>query len=158
MASALPTRPRFASSRRSIAVVASQYNGEHVQALVDNFKAEMEAIASGSAVSIFDAPGAFEIPLIVQEVAESGSFDAVVAFGVVIEGATRHAEFIGRTVTEALMQISLRQRRPVIHEVLVLKDENQARERCIEQKLNRGVEAARTVTMALQALTQARGR
>jgi 6,7-dimethyl-8-ribityllumazine synthase len=118
----------------------------------------MEAIASGSAVSIFDAPGAFEIPLIVQEVAESGSFDAVVAFGVVIEGATRHAEFIGRTVTEALMQISLRQRRPVIHEVLVLKDENQARERCIEQKLNRGVEAARTVTMALQALTQARGR
>jgi 6,7-dimethyl-8-ribityllumazine synthase len=158
MANVLPTRPRFASTRRSFAVVASQYNADYVQALVANFKTELEVVSPGAAVTVFDAPGAFEIPLIVQEIADAGTFDAIVAFGVIIEGATRHADMIGRAVTDALLRISLQKRLPIIHEVLLLNDEQQARERSMETRINRGIEAARTVTAAVQLLGQSRGR
>ena len=57
-----------------------------------------------------------------------------------------------RAVTGALLDLSLRFRVPVLHEVLVVQTEEQARERCLDGKLNRGVEAARAAVRMLQAL------
>nr|MBA3543179.1 6,7-dimethyl-8-ribityllumazine synthase [Chthoniobacterales bacterium] len=69
--------------------------------------------------------------------------DAIIALGVILEGETAHAQFLGQSVTNALQQISLDYGVPVIHAVLSLKDETQARERCLGDKINRGMEAAR---------------
>src|SRR5207249_59127 len=87
MANVMPTRPRqMMSQRRTFAVVASQYNPTYVQGLVDNFQKELAVVAPGVSAPVYEVPGAFEIPLVVQELAERGGVDAIVAFGVVIQG------------------------------------------------------------------------
>ncbi len=152
MATTLPTRPDQATSPGRFAIVASQYNPAYVHGLVDNARRELETIAPGSGVTVWEVPGAFEIPLVVQEVASSHDYDAVIALGVIIEGATAHAALIGATITQALQGIALATRIPVVHEVLLLKNEEQARARCLEPDLNRGVEAARVAAKMVEVM------
>jgi len=158
MANILPARPRHISMRRTFAIVASQYNAPYVRGLVEHATRELEMIVSGAHITRYDVPGAFEIPLAVQTVAEAGNVDAILALGVVIEGATFHAELIGKAVTHALIDISLRFRLPVIHEVLLVRDEEQARLRCLEADMNRGTEAARAAVQMVQTLGELKGR
>lgn len=152
MSNALLPRPRqlLQHARRSFAIVASQYNEVYSRGLVDHARRELQILAPGSEVAEFEVPGAFEIPLVVEEIARKARFDAIVALGVIIEGKTQHADLIGRTVTTSLQQIALRNRVPVVHEVLLVRDEAQAEERCLGESLNRGTEAARVaVKMAV---------
>ena len=130
MSANLPSRPRQVGQRRSFAIVAGQYNPEFVRALVEHARAELLAISPAYNVTVYEVPGAFEIPLMVQEVATRGGVDAIIALGVIIEGETAHAALIGTEVTRALQQLALAHRVPVIHEVLLLKNEEQARVRC----------------------------
>ncbi|MES2573277.1 MAG: 6,7-dimethyl-8-ribityllumazine synthase [Verrucomicrobiota bacterium] len=139
-------------SRRNFAIVASQYNAEYVNGLVESAKRELAVIAPASQVSVVEVPGAFEIPLLVQEIASLGNIDAIIALGVIIEGETAHAALIGATVTESLQRISLTHRIPVIHEVLLVKNEEQARARCLDMELNRGIEAARVAARMVQVI------
>ena len=150
MANILPSRPRQFGPRRSFAMVASQYHPTYVNGLVEHARRELETISPGSSVSLWEVPGAFEIPLVVQEIATRGDIDAIIALGVIIEGETQHASLISATVTDSLQRLSLTHRIPVIHEVLLLKSEDQARVRCLEPELNRGIEAARIAARMAQ--------
>src|SRR5687768_6977579 len=119
MATNLPSRPRAGSARQTtIAIVASQYHEMYLKGLLDHARAELEAIAPGTVIQLYEVPGSFEIPLVVQEVAVRGGSDAIIAFGVIIEGQTAHARLIAETITASLQRIALQQRVPVIHEVL----------------------------------------
>ncbi len=158
MSNILPPQPRHTTARRTFAMVASQYNPIFVQGLIDSAKGEFEAISPNAHLVQHEVPGAFEIPLVVQEIASRGGIDAIIAFGVIIHGETQHADLIARTVTEALQQIALKFRVPVIHEVLLVQDEEQARQRCIESKLNRGIEAARAAVRMAQVVSELKTR
>jgi 6,7-dimethyl-8-ribityllumazine synthase len=158
MANVLPTRPRQMNQSRSIAVVASQYNPVYVQGLVENFRRELLAIAPSVSVTLHEVPGAFEIPVVASELAARGGIDAVVAFGVLLRGETPHADLVAGAVTRGLMDISVRNRVPVIHEVLLLADEAQAKARCLDAELNRGIEAARAAVRVSLTLAELRGR
>lgn len=144
MSNLLPTRPSPTTQRCSFAIVASQYNADYVRGLIDHVKSELEVISPGAPVALYEVPGAFEIPLIVREVAARGGIDAILALGVIIEGQTGHARLIAQAVTDALQRLAIEYRVPVIHEVLLVRDEAQARARCLGDELNRGIEAART--------------
>jgi 6,7-dimethyl-8-ribityllumazine synthase len=136
----------------SFAIVASQYNAQFTQPLVDNAYRELNILEPGATVSLVSAPGTFEIPLMVHSVAELDRYHAIIALGLVIQGETAHAALIAQSVTNSLLEISLAHRVPVIHGILLVENEAQARVRCIDQEFNRGVEAARAAVSAARTL------
>lgn len=156
MSNSLPSRPRQFHQRRSLAIVASQYNTEFVEGLVTHAKEELTQLLPDSSVQQYNVPGAFEIPYMVQEVAEHGAVNAIIALGVIIQGETQHARLIGEAVTRSLLELSLRFHIPVIHEVLLLENEAQARERCLASEINRGTEAARVAARMIQAISDSK--
>jgi 6,7-dimethyl-8-ribityllumazine synthase len=155
MSESFPERPPQSPRKARFAIVASQYNAVFVNAMVVHAKGELAAIYPNAEVAVYEVPGAFEIPVVVQEVA--AHVDAVIALGVIIRGATMHADLIGKAVTDALQQIALKHRTPVIHEVLLVDDEAQARERCTGEKLNRGTEAARSAARIAEVVNGLKG-
>jgi 6,7-dimethyl-8-ribityllumazine synthase len=156
MSTAFPSRPRQSGQRRTFAIVASQYNSEFVDGLVQHARREFEAISPTFSIQTYEVPGAFEIPLLVQEVAARGSVDAIIALGVIIEGETQHAALIAGAITTSLQQLSLTHRLPIIHEVLLVQNAEQARARCLEEEINRGTEAARVAVQMVQTLSALR--
>ncbi|QQY09233.1 MAG: 6,7-dimethyl-8-ribityllumazine synthase [Candidatus Xiphinematobacter sp.] len=125
-----------------IGVVAGQYNVELSRALVDSACRELNRSDLGIEVRCFSVPGAFEVPLIVKKLAQKRYYGAIIALGVIIRGETAHGDLIGTVVTEALMQIALEFSIPIIHEVLLVDNEEQARRRVCGGQYNRGSEAA----------------
>ena len=130
-----------------IAIVASRYNEKYADALVENCRDEIGKITRGVNVEVVRVPGAFEIPMMVNfllhETRGEKAPDAVIALGVILRGSTAHADLIGEAITRELLQTACRSLTPVIHEVLLLQNEEQAQERCLGEQLNRGREAAR---------------
>jgi|SRR6185369_12182367 6,7-dimethyl-8-ribityllumazine synthase len=126
------------------AIVASQYNARYVDAM--SRAAKRTLTQNGAAnVQVVRVPGAFEIPVVVARLARTQpDLSAIICLGVILRGETTHAQHIGEAVSEALMQIQTRHEIPVIHEVLLLENEGQAKVRCLGKNHNRGTEAAQT--------------
>jgi 6,7-dimethyl-8-ribityllumazine synthase len=136
------------SPKFRFALVASLFNREYTDALLNAAHAALK----GHDVTVVRVPGAFEVPLEVQRMARSKRYAAVLALGVVWQGKTLHAQEILRAVTDALMRISLETDVPVIHQVLAVGSESEARARCMGVKLNRGIEGAQAaLAIALAA-------
>ncbi len=154
MSTALPDRPASGPENWRILIVASEYNRLFVDGLLQHAKQELAAIVPSAATVVVRVPGSFEIPLAVQMGVQRLRPDGVLAFGVIFDGETLHASLIARTVSEALMEISLRHQIPVFHEVIVVRDEAQAERRCLSPNLNRGTEAARASVRMLRTLSR----
>ncbi len=154
MSNELPKRPPSAASDApsAFALVVSQYNSEFTTALARNATNELLAIDPAAAVEQFDVPGAFEIPLAVDLLAAKQRFAAIIALGVIIRGATDHADLIAASITDALQRSALAHQTPVIHEVLLVADADQAAARCLALDLNRGLEAARAAVAAVRSI------
>ncbi|GEP45368.1 6,7-dimethyl-8-ribityllumazine synthase [Brevifollis gellanilyticus] len=151
-----PTRPRPIQDQVSIAIVASLYNNQFVQGLLDAAREELETLAPNAALTVYRVPGAFEIPVCAELVLKSTKPDVLVAFGVIIRGSTEHADLVGASVTDALQQMAVRHVTPVIHEVLLVNSEEQAEERCLGVTINRGTEAAQTAVNMLSLFRKMR--
>ncbi len=143
MSQFVPPRPRVNNVKRGFVLVASQFNAKYVQGLTTHCTDELRALSPSSQVALHHVPGAFEIPVVVQELARQENADAIVALGVILQGETAHAQHLGLSVTQALQQIAIEHGLPVINAVLTLNNEEQARKRCLEDEINRGTEAAR---------------
>ena len=124
------------------AIIASKYNARYVDAMLR--AAKMEILRAGGKVEVIRVPGAYEIPVVAARLARSQKLSGIICLGVILRGATTHAQHIGEAVSDALAQIQIRHEVPVIHEVLLLENERQAQERCLGRKHNRGTEAAQT--------------
>jgi 6,7-dimethyl-8-ribityllumazine synthase len=142
------TKKKIAARGGQFAIVASTYNARYVDAMLRAAKAEI--LRAGGTVQIVRVPGAYEIPVVAAKLARSShithhvSLSAIICLGVILRGATTHAQHIGEAVSSALVQIQIQQEVPVIHEVLLLENEQQAKERCLSRTHNRGTEAAQT--------------
>ncbi len=129
--------------KRHFPIVAGQFNANYVQGLIDHATAELQTLLPVATTTLLQVPGSFEIPIVVRELAMQKRGDAIIAIGVILKGKTDHAENLSRSVTHALQQIAVAHGVPVINVVLSFDDEQQARERCLGNEINRGTEAAR---------------
>ena len=156
MSKFVPPRSRVTNTKREFVLVASQFNAKYVRGLVTHCSDELRRLSPASNVTLHLVPGAFEIPIVAREMALQGKVDAIVALGVILQGETAHAQHLGQVVTQALQQISLQHGVPVIHAVLSLKNQEQARKRCLEDEINRGTEAARAALAMADLLAELR--
>jgi len=146
---------RKSSARARVAIVASKYNGKFVDGMLSAALAELTA-AGLKDVRVVRTPGAFEIPVVVAAMARAKRRrpEVVICLGVIFRGETAHADQVGGTVSRLLGQIAVETGVPVIHEVLLLVNEAQAKKRCLADKYNRGREAAVTALEMRETLRE----
>jgi len=154
MSTEFPTPPEALSEAVRFAIVASEYNRTYVDGLVRFATDELSIIAPHAKLSVIRVPGAYEIPIAVQAIARNQRPDAILAFGLIFDGETLHASLIAGAVTQALSNISLNASVPVLHEVLVVKNDEQAKARCLSPEINRGTEAARAAVRIVRTLRE----
>jgi 6,7-dimethyl-8-ribityllumazine synthase len=152
MSKLAPRRPRSQKASRHFAIVASLFNGQYVDGLVEHASQELRSLLPGADIALHRVAGAFEIPIVVREIAAGKKADAILALGVILQGKTSHAQNLARSVTDALQQIALDYGVPVINAVLSMETETQARERCLGSRINRGVEAARAAVQIAEVM------
>ncbi|WIG54286.1 MAG: 6,7-dimethyl-8-ribityllumazine synthase [Rhodanobacteraceae bacterium] len=127
------------------AVVASRWNGEVVDALVDGARrAFAEHGVADDALDVLRVPGAWELPVLAQRVAASGKHAVIVALGCVVRGETRHYEHVADECARGLMRVALDSGVPVLNGVLAVEDEADAWARAGGARGNKGADVARS--------------
>ena len=138
-----PSRSPVRKSSVRIAIITSAYNAKYVDGMLD--AALLTLTNAGiQEVELVRVPGAFEIPVVTAKIAQRKRQrpGVIICLGVILRGKTTHADHIGQTVSHLLGQIAVKTGVPVIHEVLLLENEAQAKTRCMSKETNRGNEAA----------------
>ena len=97
--------------------------------------------ATGADFNVYDAPGAFELPLVAAHLIQNG-YDAVVALGAVIDGDTDHYEHVASRASEGLMKVMLETGKPIAFGILTVREEAHAVVRSQPGPGNKGAEAA----------------
>jgi len=105
-------------------------------------------------ITVAYVPGAFEIPLAVKKMTQSGDFDGVVALGAVIRGSTPHFDFVAGECAKGLNAVQLESGIPVGFGVLTVDSIEQAIERAGTKAGNKGAEAAMTVVEMVNVLAK----
>ncbi len=128
---------------RTVCIVASRFNSF----IVDQLEAgAIDALVRHGAdranIHVVKAPGAFELPLVVQRVAASKKYDAIIAVGAVIRGGTPHFEYVAGECVKGISSVSLKHDIPVSFGVLTVDTIEQAIERAGTKAGNKGAEAA----------------
>jgi 6,7-dimethyl-8-ribityllumazine synthase len=139
-----PIKTKKWNARESaFAIVASRYNARYVDGMLVAAVRELKR-ARAETIKVVRVPGAYEIPVVVARLLQGRAWAGIICLGVIIRGETVHAQQIGDAVSGSLARLQLRHLVPVIHEVLLLENEAQARARCLGKTHNRGAEAAQT--------------
>jgi 6,7-dimethyl-8-ribityllumazine synthase len=158
MSNVIQPRPRSVHGKRRFIVVATQFNPEYVEGLINHTTEELRTLSPDATISLQRVPGAFEIPIVVRELASQKKADAIIAVAVILKGKTGHAANLSRSVTDALQRIAVDHGVPIINAVLSLDNETQARERCLKNKINRGTEAARAAVEIAGVMSKLRAK
>ena len=113
--------------------------------------------AEESDVEVAWVPGAFEIPLIAQKMAESGKYDAVITLGAVIRGSTPHFDYVCNEAAKGVAAVGLKTGVPTVFGVLTVDSIEQAIERAGTKAGNKGYEAAATAIEMANLTKQLQG-
>ena len=125
------------------AIVVSRWNDFLTARLTEGALDALERLgADEKSVEIFKVPGAFELPLATQKVAESGQFDAIICLGTVIRGETPHFEHVAGEATKGIAQVGMKSGIPVLYGIVITETLEQAINRAGVKSGNKGFEAA----------------
>jgi len=119
--------PKLDGTGLRVGVVMARFNIDVCEGLLSACTAELKklGVAAGD-ITIATVPGALEIPLVLQTMAQTGSFDALVALGAVIRGETYHFEVVSNDSCRAVMEVQLDTGIPVANGILTCEDDDQA--------------------------------
>ncbi|ROL56054.1 6,7-dimethyl-8-ribityllumazine synthase [Bacteroidetes/Chlorobi group bacterium MS-B_bin-24] len=131
------------ASGRKFAIVVSRWNQFIVSKMLDGaLDALRRHKVADENITIVYCPGSFEIPLISKKLALSKQYDAIIALGAVIRGATPHFDYIASEVAKGIAQVNLETGVPVVFGVLTTDTIEQAIERAGSKSGNKGFDAA----------------
>lgn len=136
-----------------IGIVVAQWNSAITSALLSGALATLKAAGCADEnIIVKCVPGTFELPMGAQYFAEYSNVDGVMVLGCVIQGETRHFDFVCQGVTQGITQLQLSWSMPIAFGVLTTEDEQQAIDRAGGKHGNKGDEAAATLVsmIALQ--------
>lgn len=140
------------------ALVVSRFNAELTQQLAEDALLCLKEHGSSILdVEVFQVPGAYEIPVVVNELAKDGRFNVLIALGVVVEGETSHARMIGESTGIALLNIACAHSVPVINEIVCTRNWEQAVARCSRSRTSRGWYAAEAAIETANVLKMIKG-
>ena len=135
----------FNSQGGRFAVVAGRFNSFIVDHLVNGaVDTLVRHGVEAKGIDVVHAPGAFEIPLVAQRLAATKQYDAIIAVGCVIRGATPHFEYVAGECAKGIAAVALKFDVPVAFGVLTVDTIEQAVERAGTKAGNKGAEAAMT--------------
>lgn len=133
----------FSANNGRYAIAVTRWNSfvvDHLQAgAIDALKRHG---ISEDQITVVKAPGAYELPLVCQRLADSGDYDAIIALGAVIRGGTPHFDYVAGEAAGGLNSVALTMDIPVIFGVLTVDSIEQAIERSGTKAGNKGAEAA----------------
>jgi 6,7-dimethyl-8-ribityllumazine synthase len=130
----------------TIGIVVSEWNGHITSRLLEGaVETLMKADVKESALRIKHVPGAFELPLGAQWFAQDEQIDGIIVIGVVIQGETRHFDFVCSGTTQGIVDVTLKYNKPIGFCLLTDNTEQQSIDRAGGKHGNKGVEAAVTV-------------
>jgi len=110
-----------------VGIVMARFNLPICEALLSSCVAELKRLGVADAdMSIANVPGALEVPLVLQTMAQSGCFDALVALGAVIRGDTYHFEVVSNDACRAIMEVQLDTGIPIANGILTCDTDEQA--------------------------------
>ena len=145
----------FKASSAQFALVVARWNSFVVEHLLEGAIDTLRRHGiSEKQMTIYRAPGAFEIPLVVKKVADAKKYDAIIALGAVIRGGTPHFEYVAGECVKGLGQVSLSAGIPVAFGVLTVDTIEQAIERSGTKAGNKGAEAASSALEMVNLLKQ----
>jgi 6,7-dimethyl-8-ribityllumazine synthase len=144
------------ASGMQIALIAASWHEQVMDGLIAG--ALRAADQMGAVVQVWRVPGSFELPLIAQQAALSGKFEAVVALGVIIRGGTPHFEYVSSAATDGLNRVALDTKVPVGFGLLTCDDEAQALDRAglTDSREDKGAEATMAAVSAALVLRDLR--
>ncbi|MFA9429116.1 6,7-dimethyl-8-ribityllumazine synthase [Egicoccus sp. AB-alg2] len=138
-----------------VGIVAARFNEAVVERLVDGaVGALVRHGAKPSDVTVAWVPGAFEVPVVLRHMAASGGYDALVALGCVVRGATPHFDYVAGEAASGVSAVSREHGIPIAFGVLTTDTWEQAVERAGGKLGNKGAEAAITAVETAQVLRQ----
>ena len=141
------------SRQGSYGIVYTSWNADVVQDLLNETKKELlNQGVNEKNIAIKEVPGAFELPLATQFLAEKKEISAVISLGAIIRGDTPHFDFISSACIEGLQNVALKTSVPVICGVLTINTVEQALERSEPSKMNKGKEFALSAMSMVEAL------
>ena len=151
-------RGLFSGADGRFAIAVSRYNETITSKLL---KGAVETLQAGGVaeerIDVAWTPGAFELPLVAQELARSGGYSAVICLGAVIRGETTHDQQINRAVSVGLTEVSLATSVPVLFGVLTCDTLEQAIHRAGGNVGNKGSECAASALEMVSLLAKIRG-
>ena len=149
---ALEIEPNLAAAGLHIGVVMARFNHEIGEGLLSGCRAELQKLGVNPAnVTLATVPGALEIPLALQVMAQSDRFDALVALGAVVRGETYHFEIVSNESARGITDVQLATGVPIANGVLTTENDDQALVRMV-QKGSEAAQAAIEMANLLKAL------
>ena len=129
--------------KMKVGIVAARFNEFIVSKLVSGARDGLVRHGvEDDDISLAWVPGAFEIPVIAEKMAESEKYDAIICLGAVIRGATSHYDYVCNEVSKGVAQVGLKYKMPVLFGVVTTENIEQAIERAGTKAGNKGYDCA----------------
>ena len=142
-------------SRRKIAITVSRFNRSVTDNLLEGaLEACRELDVDVAEEDVFPVPGAFELPLVAQQLARSGRYDGIACLGAVVRGETPHFDYVCDQAAAGILRVALENEMPVAFGVLTTETIAQALARAGGEVGNKGCEAVHTIIETLDQLAR----